>query len=270
MGHLNQIQEDFDAKGLTILSVTGQDRADVVEFVEELDAKDPIICKADSAAYSTGGIPSAYLIGADGTVLWQGHPASLSDSEIESGLKKVAKKHRVSTWAFTIAKNLPELPEAMSGIDKLLEKMKFGAALKKADQCLAKMEGDDKESGQKVRDFIAARGEESMKKAAEMVRERDVYEAYLLLEKVKDDYKGHALSKQAKDQAKAIKSGSETKLEFKAAEKFAKIKKEMKEEKDAEDKLKVLKPMLSKKYASTKAGEQAAEMATELEGKVEK
>ena len=270
MGHLNSIQEDFDGKGLTILSVTGEDRERVDPFVEELGAEFPILCKAQSADYSTGGVPSAYLIGADGTVVWQGHPASLGDSDIEKHLKDVAKENRVSTWAFTVKQNLPTPPESMAGIPKMLEKMKFGAALKKAEGALAKLEGEDKEAGEKVRAWIADRGTSSMEKAGELVDGGQVYAGYLVYERVSDEFKGHDLGKQAKNELKALKSGKETKLEIKASEKLADLKKEMAKERKAEDKLKCLKPLLSKKYADTLAGKTAAEMAEELEAKVEK
>ncbi len=44
----------------------------------------------------------------------------------------------------------------------------------------------------------------------------------------------------------------------------------MREERKAEDKLKCLKPMLSKKYAETAAGKEAAKIAEDLESKVKK
>ena len=239
-------------------------------FVETYEAAFPILCKAQSGAYSTGGVPSAYLIGADGSVVWQGHPGGLGDSEIETYLKDVKKEDQVSTWAFMLTKQLPEMPDAFKGVKKLLEKRKFGAALKKVEGSLAKLEGDDKAAGDAVQAWIAKNAESDMEAAAQLVRDGKIYSAFLKYEGVEERFKGHDLAKQAKASGGALKKGKETKLEIKASEKLVKIKADMRDERKAEDKLACLKPLLSKKYAETLAGKQAAEMAEKLEKQVEK
>ncbi len=248
--------------------MTGEDRDRVEPFVEEFGANFPIMCQAQSGAYSTGGVPSAYLIGADGTVVWQGHPGNLQDSEIEGHLKDVKKADRVSTWAFTIVKQLPPVPDKLKGVKKSLEKMKFGAALKTVEAALPKLEGEDLEAGEAIRDWIAGNGKTSMDKAATLVRENKIYDAFLVYEGVEDRFKGHQLGKDAKAAAKELKSGKETGLEIKASEKLIKAKKEMRGEKKFEDQLKCLKPVLSKKYAETAAGKEAAKMAEDIEAKL--
>ena len=253
-----------------MLSITGQDRETVEPFVETNEAAYPILCKAMSGAYGVTGLPSAFLIGSDGTVVWQGHPAGLGDSDIETYLKDIKKEDQVSTWAFTLAKQVPEMPKAFKGVMKLLEKRKFGAALKKVDGSLAKLEGDDKEAGDAVQAWITNNATGDMEAAAQLVRDGQIYNAFLKYEGVEERFKGHALAKQAKASASALKKGKETKLEIKASEKLVKIKAEMRDERKAEDKLACLKPLLSKKYTETLAGKQAAEMAEELEKKVEK
>ena len=224
--------------------------------------------KAQTGAYSTGGIPSAYLIAPDGTVAWQGHPGNLTDDDIESALKKVEKSARVSTWAFSLSKQLPEIPTSLEPVKKMLIGLKFGAALKKVEGAVAKMEGDDKELGEALREWIAKNGEDNMEKAAGLVRDGQVYKGFLLYEEVEGRFKGHAIAKQAKGAAGALKKGKETKNEIKASEKLEKIKKAMRDERKAEDKLDCLKPLLSKKYADTLAGKTAAKMAEELEKQV--
>lgn len=245
--------------------MTGEDRGTVTPFVEELGAKYPILCKAQSGSYSTGGVPSAYLVGANGAVLWQGHPAGLKDSDIEEHLKNVDKSHRVSTWAFTLEKQLPPMPEKLSGVTGMLVKLDFGAALKKVEGALATMEGDDKTQAEAVRDWIAKSGADRMEKAAGLARDGWVYKSALAYEEVEGLFKGHNLAKEAKDAGKALKAGKDTKEEFKASEKLEKIKKDMREEGKAEDKLACLKPLLAKKYAETRAGKEAAELAAQLE-----
>jgi hypothetical protein len=262
--HLNKLHEEYDEKGLTIMSVSGEPEDKVVAFVEEFEAQFPVLWQAQNAAYSTGGVPQAYLISAEGVVTWEGNPGALSGSTIENQLKDVPKDNRVSTWTFKVMKGLPPLPDSMSAIRKHLEKRKFGAALKAAEAAVAKLEGEDKEAGEKVREYVASSGTADMEKAAALQRDGKIYEAYLTYESVEDRYKGHDLSKQAKQAAKALKKDKQGGLEIKAGEKFAKIKKEMREERKPEDKLKCLKPLLSKKYAETVAGKQAAKIASTL------
>ncbi|MDJ0975653.1 MAG: hypothetical protein QNJ98_14415 [Planctomycetota bacterium] len=242
----------------------------VEAFVAEFDAKFPIQIKAASGDYSTGGVPQAYLISPEGTILWEGNPAGLSDSTIEEHLKEVEKENRVSTWSFTLNKVLPPIPDKLKGARKDLDKMKFGSALKKVEAVVEKLEGDDKTNGDALREWIAKRGDEPMEKAATLIREGDVYAAYKLYGQVEDDFKGHALSKQAKEAAKALTKDKAHKLEIKAGEKLDEAKTAMREERKPEDKLECLKGILGKKYAETKAGKEAAEIAEKLEGMIEK
>ena len=215
-------------------------------------------------------MPAAYLIGADGTIVWQGNPASLGDDVIENNLKDVEKAHRVSTWSFVIRKSLPEVPEKLAGIVKMLEKMKFGGALKKVESTLPKLEGDDAENGEAVRAWLEGVGTKGLRDAAALVEDGKVYKGLLAYEKVEERFKGHDLAKQAKEAVKALKKDKAHALEIKASEKLEKIKKDMAGERKAEDKLKCLKPLLSKKYAETLAGREAAELAEKLESQVDK
>jgi hypothetical protein len=239
----------------------------VVEpFVLKNEPAYPILCQGTHGAYSSGGVPHAYLICPEGKVLWSGHPASLSDGDLEGHLKAVDKANRVSTWAFTIQKQLPEIPASLSGLDKMLVKMQFGAALKKVDAVLAKAEGDEKTAVEAVHEFVAKKGTEGLEKAANLARDGKPYKAFVLYGEIESLYKGHDFSAQAKNAAKALTSDKATGLEIAAAEKLAEARKAMALEKDPEDKLKVLKPVLSKKYEETEAGKEAAKLAAELEG----
>ena len=123
--------------------------------MEQLGVTFPILTEAKVNAYSTGGVPSSYLIGGDGSVIWQGHPSEVKGSTIEGHLKKIEKAHRVSTWAFTIDKNLPPLPKKLASVRGQLVKKSFGKALKKVESALKSLEGEDKDAGTTVRDWIA-------------------------------------------------------------------------------------------------------------------
>jgi hypothetical protein len=220
--------------------------------------------------YSTGAVPAAYLIGGDGKIVWSGNPGALKDDLVETQLKELDDEHQVSTWSFMIAKSLPVIPAKLAGITKLLEKKKFGGALKKVESALPKLEGGDQEAGEQIRAWIEGVGTKGIEDGAAFVADGKIYKGFLEYEKVEDWFKGHDLAKQAKTAAKALTSDKANGLEIKASEKLVKIKKEMAGERKAEDQLKCLKPLLAKKYAETLAGKEAAELAAGLESKIDK
>lgn len=203
-------------------------------------------------------------------MVWSGNPGNLKDDTIEANLKDMADEHQVSTWSFMIGKSLPDIPAKLESILKLLEKKKFGGALKKVEGALPKLEGDDAENGEAIRAWIEGVATGGMRDAAAYVENGKVYKGLLEYEKVEERFKGHALAKDAKASAKALTKDKAHALEIKASEKLVKIKKDMAGERKPEDKLKCLKPLLSKKYADTLAGREAAELAEKLESKIDK
>ncbi|HYE04766.1 MAG TPA: redoxin family protein [Planctomycetota bacterium] len=80
--HLTKLQKQHGDK-VAIIGLSDEDRATVEPFVADMAAKMDyrvgLADEATKAAYMTGvrGIPHAFLVGADGTVLWKGHPAGI-------------------------------------------------------------------------------------------------------------------------------------------------------------------------------------------------
>ena len=151
-------------------------------------------------------MPAAYLIGGDGTVVWSGNPAALKDDLVETQLKELDEKHQVSTWSFMIAKSLPAIPAKLAGVEKLLEKKKFGGALKKVEGALPKLEGDDQQAGEQIRAWIEGVGTKGIEDGAAFVADGKIYKGFLEYEKIEEWFKGHDLAKQAKTAAKALAS----------------------------------------------------------------
>ena len=101
--HLVRWHNAYAEKGLTILDVDDGNedtQADVTTEVEQ--GKFPFAVLWDKEAKNVGkykveGFPAAYLIGVDGTVVWEGHPnAKASEAEklegkIKAELAKVKK-----------------------------------------------------------------------------------------------------------------------------------------------------------------------------------
>nr|MBA3848275.1 redoxin family protein [Planctomycetota bacterium] len=80
--HLTKLQKQHGDQ-VAIIGLSDEDRATVEPFVADMAAKMDyrvgLADEATKAAYMTGvrGIPHAFLVGADGTVLWKGHPAGI-------------------------------------------------------------------------------------------------------------------------------------------------------------------------------------------------
>lgn len=75
--HLNELHEKYGPKGLVILSLTDEKKEVVQAFIQKKPMKYALGCGSQTLrAYGVNGIPQAFLIGRDGTLLWEGHPAN--------------------------------------------------------------------------------------------------------------------------------------------------------------------------------------------------
>lgn len=250
MGHLNELHEEYGDKGFHILAVSAEPANAVEGFIEEFDCKYPTITQANDAMseYGIGGYPSAVLVGPDGDVLWAGHPGSFQTSMIEEHLGSVEL--------------FPDIPKSLKAVEKSMKKGKLGDALKKVEALITKgkLPDEDKDIAEKLRASIDGRATKAFERAEKSLREGDAYKAYKSYAKVEDGFKGHPHSKTAKEHGKKLMGDKTHKNEIKAAEKWAKIQPELKGL-AAKKALQLLKPLLSKKYAETRAGKKAAEKA---------
>lgn len=88
--HLNEIYKKYKGKGLEIVGVTSEDRQTVRNF----ERKIPIDY---AVGYDTGGklgkdfgvegIPHAMIVSKEGKIVWEGHPMTLPEAELETVLK---------------------------------------------------------------------------------------------------------------------------------------------------------------------------------------
>jgi thiol-disulfide isomerase/thioredoxin len=76
--HMNELQAKYADKGLQVLSFTDDDQRTVEAFQKK--AKAPIEYPIGTGTrladkYGVSGIPHAFLVGRDGKLVWEGHPA---------------------------------------------------------------------------------------------------------------------------------------------------------------------------------------------------
>jgi thiol-disulfide isomerase/thioredoxin len=89
--HLNQIHAKFKDRGLVIIGITKEDKSTVKKFLKELPMHYAVALDSQgkfSGQFGIQGIPHAMMVDPSGTVVWEGHPASLKDSDIAGFLEK--------------------------------------------------------------------------------------------------------------------------------------------------------------------------------------
>ncbi|MCX7005179.1 MAG: TlpA disulfide reductase family protein [bacterium] len=104
--HLIELNAQYKDKGVVFIGLTNEDykKANIAKFVKEMKI-DYIIGTASDAGkkYGVEGIPTAFVVGKDGTILWSGHPMDGLDKALEAALaakderKAAPSKKRVST-----------------------------------------------------------------------------------------------------------------------------------------------------------------------------
>jgi hypothetical protein len=245
------MHEKYGEKGLTVLAISKQPKSDVEKFVEELEAKHPVVAESSDSmrAFGARSYPSSYLVGANGRVLWTGHPGNFSDALVEETLAKT--------------RLLPALPKALAAHAKSLEKGKYGAVLAKVESEVKSgrhVAEEDRAAAVALEEWLRWYATSNLE-AAEAQAKTDAHGAWVALGDLEGLYKGHALGAQAKTAAAKLKADPATGLEIKAGEMLVSIRKDLGDEDDLEKVAAALKPLLSKKYAETRAGRVAAALA---------
>jgi hypothetical protein len=251
------MSEKYAEKGLTVVAISKQAKADVEKYVEDLEAKHPVVCESSDSmrAYGCSSYPSCFLVGSNGRILWSGHPADFKDELVESTLEKT--------------KLLPTLPKGLSAHAKSLEKLKYGAVLAKVESDLKAARftaEEDKTAATALQEWLSWYATSTLESADALVGKGEVYRAYVALSDVEEAFKGHPLSAQAKASIGKLKGDSAHALEIKAGQMLDAVRKELGGERDREKVAEALKPLLAKKYAATKAGKAAADLATGGDG----
>ncbi len=88
--HLNEIYAKYKDKGLQIVGITDEDRAKIKKFEKEVPIEYAVGLDANgkyAKPFGIKGIPHAVLVDKTGKVVWEGHPMSLKESQIDELLK---------------------------------------------------------------------------------------------------------------------------------------------------------------------------------------
>lgn len=167
-------------------------------------------------AYFAGALPSAYLIGVDGKVIW--HGGADYDEAIQKELKKVKYPGLFVT----------EFPQELSEASKAFADRKFGAAVATARNVLEKQGGDSAPAiiREAVAHLIAKADEEHawrLTQITDQIDERLYTEALGHLDAVAAEFKGDKRGGEAEAHAKALREDPAIRTELEVDEARAKL-----------------------------------------------
>ena len=88
--HLNKLHKKYKDKGVVIIGLSNEKSDTVQKFVKKQDMKYIVGAGSKSGrAYGVKGIPTAFIVGPDGKLLWQGHPMNGLDAALEKAVKAI-------------------------------------------------------------------------------------------------------------------------------------------------------------------------------------
>jgi thiol-disulfide isomerase/thioredoxin len=126
--HLNELQEEYGARGFSVVAVTGEGAKKTEPWIRKRGAKyaygyDPkgeVHGLFQVLTPGGRGIPFAALVDPFGTVLWTGNPSGLNEELIERSLKGASER---PVWQW---------PEEARGLARTLQRGDLAAAAKEA------------------------------------------------------------------------------------------------------------------------------------------
>jgi hypothetical protein len=202
---LNELQAKFGKKGLSIVGVTNEANSKVKPFITQKGIK-YLIAIGNASGYPSRGIPAAWLVGANGKVIWQGHPASLKEAQIEEALKTV----RIGPYF--------ELPRALRKAQFLLNAKKYANGVKELEKYLKRPK--DSEVAEKAKaaiDMLTKHGKSELELVEKKVAEAQFHVVLTKLTDLEKSFKGLETGKTAKARLRELKKDKELKLEMDVA-----------------------------------------------------
>ena len=244
--HLNALHEKYARRGLLIIGVTNEPAAKVAPFVTEKGIKYPVAI-SEAAEYATNAIPHAWLISAQGAVVWKGHPAGLKDAAIEEQLKSARLAPE-----FSLSKDLARAQKALNAgqygdgvaqLRRIIDKPKDDAVKAEAEEAVA---------------AVLRYGKDQMQAVEDAIKEKEYAYAMEQLAKIEKGFRGLDTGTEARNRLAELRKDGDVKLELAAAAYLTRADAAIKK-KDYKGAAAILRGLVSsKKHAETKAAQDAA------------
>ncbi|MFT5285212.1 MAG: peroxiredoxin [Planctomycetota bacterium] len=211
--HLNELQDEFGASGLSVIGLTSEPAKPTDKFMKETNARYAYAYESSGKLMSALGadsFPSAALIDPSGTVVWTGIPSAIDSGLISKHIQGAFKK---PTW---------EWPKSTKSLVKILKQKQFAKALAGLDK-LAGTEDSIDEIRASVEAMIAAR----MSALESSYSEGNFLGALDLAEVLKKQMKGIKTNSDRVAEVKSlIKADKEAKRVIKLQQKLRELKAE--------------------------------------------
>jgi hypothetical protein len=236
--------------------VTNEDQKLVEKFISDNKIAYPIVIEKSGKskdALKVTGIPHSFLVDSKGNIVWEGHPASLPNAEIEKALQGA---------------HVPgmKLPAGLKSVEKTLEKGDYGKAYETVKGLMAgKLDDESTKAGQELLNQLEGDAKDLLAAATKHVEAKEYFEANGQLERLQKQYAGVPGAEGADAKLKELQADAEAKKSIKASELLAKAQ-ELDQAKDF-DKAYASYHSIAKGYSGTKPAEAAAARMTEIEQK---
>jgi hypothetical protein len=239
-----------------VIGVTDEPAKLVEKFIADNKVAYPIVI--EKGFKSTGplgvtGYPSSFLIDIQGNVIWSGHPAQLSEADVEKALVGAREPGY-------------KLTAALKPLEKLLEKGEYAKAHAAAKTLLAgNLDAESQKAGQELVDQIEGSAKSLVEAAQKCATDQDWPEAVDKYEMAVKNYLGVPGTDGVDAKLKALQADPEVKKAIKGQEQLGKAD-ALVTDKDF-DKAYAIYKSVAKSYANLKCGEAAAKQVQEIEQK---
>lgn len=239
---------------MTVIGVTDETKGKVQPYIEQ-NSIEYVIALGGGGGYKTTGIPHAWLVSADRTVVWKGHPSELKEPLIEEHLAKVRLQP------------VFKLPKDLASAEKSLNTGKYAAGVKALEKYLEKPKDEASASeARKAVEEVKTYGDDKYKQAESYAAEGYYGEAMEILAALERDFKGLEIGEKSKEKRAEWKKDTAVKAELEAGAYLDQAADLCRQKKYRAAYPLLQKVLQSKKYETTKARARAEAKLKEIEG----
>ena len=214
---------------MMVLALSDEDDEKVEEYVQKMNLTIRVAAGHQSTgAFAVGrGIPRSYLIGADGKVLWAGHPNGLSDSKVKEALKGV--KASGSYLGFKPKGEYSE--KSVAKLAEYAQEAKLGKALAGATKLSENEEGGAEAlQAKELVGEINAHAAMLIQQAESFIAKKEVLIGADVLETLQDEFKGFEIATTVETRLEEIANDEALKAEWDADKDLAKLQEKAKKQ----------------------------------------
>jgi hypothetical protein len=233
---------------LTIVGVTDEAEERIRPFITKHNIE-YLIAIGGANGYVTRGIPHAWLVSAAGDVVWEGHPASLTDAAVEKELRHVRLRPSF------------KLPKELKRAAAQLNAGQYASGLRALNRYLQKPKSDEgADAARAAIEQVEAFGAAKLKRVQSLAEGGFYLDAQAALKEVEKMFRGTAIGDQAKAQQKEWKGDKLVRAEIQAGTLVAKASELIGKKKYKDAAAYLQRVLQSKHYSETRTRGRAEEL----------